>query len=214
MRVAILDDQVLLREGLTRLLIEAQFDVVSATGDVDGLLASMDRDRPDVAILDIRLPPTYTDEGLQAAEVVQERHPRTGVLVLSQYLDAEYALRLLDSFPGGVGYLLKDRVSHVAVLVDAVQRVAAGECVIDPSIIARLVGRTALAEPLSALSTRERQVLALMAEGRTNGAIGRQLFLSERTVESIVRHVFDKLALVETVDDNRRVLAVVTYLRG
>jgi len=213
-RVAIVDDHVLLREGLARLLAEAGMQVVASEGDIDGFLGAVGASRPDVAIIDIRLPPTYTDEGLRAADLVRERHPGTAVLVLSQYLDAGYAFRLLQSFPSGVGYLLKDRVSQVAVLVDAVQRVVAGECVVDPSIVSRLVNRTGLTEPLSALTPREREVLELMAGGRTNTAIGEQLFLSERTVEGNVRRIFDKLGLADTPQDNRRVLAVLAFLRA
>jgi serine/threonine-protein kinase len=213
-RVAIVDDHVLLREGLARLLAEAGMKVVASEGDIDGFLGAVGASRPDVAIIDIRLPPTFTDEGLRAADLVREHHPGTAVLVLSQYLDAGYAFRLLQSFPSGVGYLLKDRVSQVAVLVDAVQRVVAGECVVDPSIVSRLVNRTGLTEPLSALTSREREVLELMAEGRTNTAIGEQLFLSERTVEGNVRRIFDKLGLADTPQDNRRVLAVLAFLRA
>jgi len=213
MRVAIVDDHVLLREGLARLLAEAGIDVVISAGEVDAFLSATERWKPDVAIIDIRLPPTFTDEGLRAADLVRSRHPGTAVLVLSQYLNAGYALRLIESFPSGVGYLLKDRVSQVAVLVDALHRVVAGECVVDPSIVARLVNRTDLAEPLSVLSPREREVLSLMAEGRTNAAIGQRLFLSEKTVEANVRRIFEKLRLTDTPDDNRRVLAVLAFLR-
>jgi len=213
MRVAIVDDHVLLREGLARLLAEAGIDVAISAGEVDAFLSATERWKPDVAIIDIRLPPTFTDEGLRAADLVRSRHPGTAVLVLSQYLNAGYALRLIESFPSGVGYLLKDRVSQVAVLVDALHRVVAGECVVDPSIVARLVNRTDLAEPLSVLSSREREVLSLMAEGRTNAAIGQRLFLSEKTVEANVRRIFDKLRLTDTPDDNRRVLAVLAFLR-
>ena len=214
MRVAIVDDQVLLREGLARLLAEAGMNVVASEGDIDSFLRAADTSHPDVAIIDIRLPPTFTDEGLRAADLLRARHPRTAVLVLSQYLNAGYAFRLLESFPSGVGYLLKDRVSQVAVLVDALERVTAGECVVDPSIVTRLVSRTGLAEPLSVLTPRERDVLGLMAEGRTNTAIGQRLFLSERTVEGNVRRIFDKLGLTDTPEDNRRVLAVLAFLRA
>jgi DNA-binding NarL/FixJ family response regulator len=214
MRVVIVDDQVLLREGLARLLAEAGMDVVASAGDIDGFLRAADTTRPDVAIIDIRLPPTFTDEGLRAADLLRTRHPGTAVLVLSQYLNAGYAFRLLESFPSGVGYLLKDRVSQVAVLIDAVERVVAGECVVDPSIVTRLVSRTQLAEPLSVLTPRERDVLGLMAEGRTNVAIGQRLFLSEKTVEGNVRRIFDKLGLADTPEDNRRVLAVLAFLRA
>ena len=214
MRVAVVDDHVLLREGLTRLLAEAGMQVVASEGDIDGFLSAVSASRPDVAVIDIRLPPTFTDEGLRAADLVRERQPDTAVLVLSQYLDAGYAFRLLQSFPSGIGYLLKDRVSQVAVLVDAVQRVVAGECVVDPSIVSRLVSRTGLTEPLSVLTLREREVLGLMAEGRTNTAIGERLCLSERTVEGNVRRIFDKLGLADTPQDNRRVLAVLAFLRA
>jgi DNA-binding NarL/FixJ family response regulator len=214
MRVAIVDDHVLLREGLARLLAEAGMEVVVSVGDIDSFLHATEATRPDVAIIDIRLPPTFTDEGLRAADLVRTRRPDTSVLVLSQYLDASYAFRLLESFPGGVGYLLKDRVSKVAALVDAIERLVAGECVVDPSIVARLVSRTALAEPLSVLTAREREVLGLMAEGRTNAAIGQRLFLSEKTVEGNVRRIFDKLRLADTPADNRRVLAVLAFLRA
>jgi DNA-binding NarL/FixJ family response regulator len=214
MRVAIVDDHVLLREGLARLLTEAGMQVVASEGDIDGFLGAVSGSRPDVAVIDIRLPPTFTDEGLRAADLMRERHPGTAVLVLSQYLDAGYAFRLLESFPSGIGYLLKDRVSQVAVLVDAVQRVVAGECVVDPSIVSRLVNRRGLTEPLSVLTLREREVLGLMAEGRTNTAIGERLFLSERTVEGNVRRIFDKLGLADTPRDNRRVLAVLAFLRA
>jgi DNA-binding NarL/FixJ family response regulator len=214
MRVALVDDQVLLREGLARLLAEAGMQVVASEGDIDGFLRAAEATRPDVAIIDIRLPPTFTDEGLRAADLLRTRQPLTAILVLSQYLDAGYAFRLLESFPTGVGYLLKDRVSQVAVLVDAVERVVAGECVVDPSIVARLAGRSGLAEPLSVLTSREREVLALMAEGRTNAAIGQRLYLSEKTVEGNVRRIFEKLGLSDTPEDNRRVLAVLAFLRA
>ncbi len=214
MRVAIADDQTLLREGLARLLAEAEMEVVLQAGDAESLLAGVGRTRPDVAVVDIRLPPTFTDEGLRAADAIREAHPEIAVLILSQYLETAYALRLLERFPGGIGYLLKDRVSQVAVLTDAIARVAAGECVIDPTIIARLIGKPALAPSLGDLTARERDVLSLMAEGRSNGAIARQLFLSEKTVEGNVRRIFDKLRLAEAPDDNRRVLAVLAFLRG
>jgi DNA-binding NarL/FixJ family response regulator len=213
MRVAIADDHVLLREGLARLLSEAQMDVVLQAPDAERLLTGLARARPDVAVIDIRLPPTFTDEGLRAADMIREAHPEIAVVILSQYLETAYALRLLERFPGGIGYLLKDRVSQVAVLTDAIGRVAAGECVIDPTIISRLVGKPALAPSLGELSARERDVLSLIAEGRSNRAIARRLFLSEKTVEGNVRRIFDKLALTETPDDNRRVLAVLAYLR-
>lgn len=214
MRVAIADDHVLLREGLARLLAEAHMDVVFQAADAEALLASLPRTNPDLVVLDIRLPPTFTDEGLRAADRIRERHPEVAVLLLSQYLETAYALQLVRRFPGGIGYLLKDRVSNVAVLTDAISRVAAGECVIDPTIIARLVGKPATASSLGDLTARERDVLALIAEGRTNRAIAQRLYLSEKTVEGNVRRIFDKLRLAETPDDNRRVLAVLAFLRG
>jgi DNA-binding NarL/FixJ family response regulator len=189
-------------------------EVVASEGDIDSFLLATSTSRPDVAVIDIRLPPTFTDEGLRAADLIRARHPGTAILVLSQYLDAGYALRLLQSFPSGVGYLLKDRVSQVAVLVDAVKRIVVGECVVDPSIVARLVNRTGVAGPLSALTPRERDVLSMMAEGRTNTAIGQRLFLSEKTVEGNVRRIFDKLGLADSPEDNRRVLAVLAFLRA
>ena len=214
MRVAIADDQFLLREGLARLLEEAEMEVVLQAPDADALLTSLARTRPDVVVLDIRLPPTFTDEGLRAADRIREQHPEVAVLLLSQYLETAYALRLLERFPGGIGYLLKDRVSDVAVLTDSIGRVVAGECVIDPTIISRLVGKPATASSLGELTARERDVLELIAEGRTNRAIAQRLFLSEKTVEGNVRRIFDKLRLAETPDDNRRVLAVLAFLRG
>jgi DNA-binding NarL/FixJ family response regulator len=213
MRVALAEDQVLLREGLTRLLAEAGMDVVLQVGDAEALLGGIERTRPDVAILDIRLPPNFSDEGLRAADAIRATHPEVAVLVLSQHLETAYAIRLLERFPGGVGYLLKDRVAKVAVLMDAIERLADGECVIDPTIIKRLVGQPGLAVPLAELTERERDVLGLMAEGRSNAAIAAQLFLSEKTIEGNVRRIFDKLKLVEAPDDNRRVLAVLAFLR-
>jgi DNA-binding NarL/FixJ family response regulator len=212
-RIAIADDHVLLREGLARLLAEARMNVVLQAADAQALLAGIPRSQPDVVIVDIRLPPTFTNEGLQAADAIREQHPEVGVLVLSQYLEAAYALRLLEAFPGRIGYLLKDRVSQVSLLTDAIERVAAGECVVDPTIISRLVGRPGMAAPLGALTPRERDVLGLMAEGRSNRAIAGRLYLSEKTVEGNVKRIFDKLNLTAASGDNRRVLAVLAFLR-
>jgi DNA-binding NarL/FixJ family response regulator len=213
-RVAIADDHMLLREGLARLLAEARMDVVLQAADAEALLSAIPRTRPDVVVLDIRLPPDFADEGLKAADTLRETYPEIAVLLLSQYLETAYALRLLERFPGGIGYLLKDRVSTIEVLTDAIERVAAGECVLDPTIIARLVGRPAAASSLTDLTPRERDVLTLIAEGRSNRAIAQRLFLSEKTVEGNVRRIFDKLALTDAPGDNRRVLAVLAFLRG
>jgi DNA-binding NarL/FixJ family response regulator len=214
LRVAVADDAALFREGLSRLLTEAGFAVTAAVGDAEALLASVATDPPDVAVVDIRMPPTHTTEGLQAAHTLRARHPGTGVLVLSAHVETGYALQLIESGATGAGYLLKERVADVAELSDAVRRVAAGGLVVDPSVVATLVGRRRVQSPLDALSEREREVLAVMAEGRSNQAICERLFLSPKTVEAYVRSVFTKLDLHQAVDDNRRVLAVLTYLRG
>lgn len=211
MRVVIADDEVLLREGLDRLLTEAGFDVVGKVGTAEELRHKVELARPDVAIVDIKMPPTHTDEGLVAARQIRESNPRIGVLVLSHYLESRYAMRLIEQHPGGIGYLLKERVSDLAVLTDALMRLHEGECVIDPTIVSRLVKR---ARPTSLLTEREREVLALMAEGRSNKSISERLFLSPKTVEAHVRHIFMKLGINESPDDHRRVLAVVAFLRS
>jgi DNA-binding NarL/FixJ family response regulator len=213
MRVIVADDEVLLREGLARLLIEAGFDVAGKAGEASELLRLVDRRRPDLVVVDIKMPPTHTDEGLLAAADIAERHPDVGVLVLSHYLEPRYAMRLLDEHPRGVGYLLKDRVSDVAVLADALRRIAEGECVVDPTIVSRLVERRR-AGPLEALTQREREVLALMAEGHSNEGIGERLFLSPRTVETHIRQIFLKLDLTDTSTRHRRVVAVLEFLRA
>jgi DNA-binding NarL/FixJ family response regulator len=213
-RVVIADDEVLLREGLDRLLTEAGFDVVGKVGTAGELLDKVRLTRPDVAIVDIRMPPTHTDEGLVAAQEIRESQPEVGVLVLSHYLEARYALRLLEQHPGGVGYLLKERVSDLAVLTDALARLRDGECVVDPTIVARLVNRARPANPVDELTNREREVLALMAEGRSNKGICDRLFLSPKTVEAHVKHIFMKLGVAESADDHRRVLAVIAFLRA
>jgi len=212
-RVIVADDEVLLREGLTRLLTEAGFEVVGTAGDAKALLDLVDARRPDLIVVDIKMPPTHTDEGLAAAQQIGERHPGIGVLVLSHYLEPRYAMRLLEQHPAGAGYLLKDRVSDVAVLSDALKRLADGECVVDPTIVSRLVARRR-SGPLQALTDRERDVLALMAEGHSNEAIGGRLFLSSRTVETHIRQIFLKLDLRETAGLHRRVVAVLTFLRS
>ena len=214
MRVVIADDEVLLREGLDRLLSEAGFDVVGKVGNPDELRRKVAVARPEVVILDIRMPPTHTDEGLVAAQELHVSHPQIGVLVLSHYLESRYAMRLLEQHPGGVGYLLKERVSDIAVLTDALARLHEGECVVDPTIVARLVNRARPASRVDALSDREREVLALMAEGRSNKGICERLFLSPKTVEAHVRHIFAKLGIDASEDDHRRVLAVIAFLRG
>jgi DNA-binding NarL/FixJ family response regulator len=214
MRVVIADDEVLLREGLERLLREIDVDVVGQAGNAEELLRRVALTRPDVAIVDIKMPPSHEDEGLVAAEAIRDAHPEVGVLVLSHYLDSRYAMRLLEHHPQRVGYLLKERVSDVAVLADALHRIAEGECVVDPTIVARLVNRPAQDGPIAELTTREREVLALMAEGRSNHAIAQRLFLSPKTVEAHVTHIFTKLGLRDAADDHRRVLAVLTYLRS
>ncbi|MDX6376766.1 MAG: hypothetical protein QOE98_1069 [Gaiellaceae bacterium] len=212
MRVVIADDAVLVREGVARLLREAGLDVVGQAEDGETLLANVRDQRPDVAIVDIRMPPSHTDEGLRAAREIRSRYPRTGVLVLSQYLEPTYAMRLIEHTPGGVGYLLKERVARVEQLVDSIQRVAAGECVIDRAVVDDLLGSRA-SDPVAQLTRREREILALMAEGRSNQGICRELWLSPKTVETHCRSVFAKLGMVGGAEDNRRVLAVLAYLR-
>ena len=214
MRIVIADDEVLLREGLERLLVEAGFDVVGKVGSAEELLRKIELARPDVAIVDIRMPPTHTDEGIVAAQEIRRSHPEVGVLVLSHHLESHYAMRLIDQHPGGAGYLLKQRVSNLGVLTDALGRLRDGECVVDPTIVARLVQRAGPARKLAELTEREREVLALMAEGRSNKAICAQLFLSPKTIEAHVKHIFQKLGLEESADDHRRVLAVLAYLRS
>jgi DNA-binding NarL/FixJ family response regulator len=214
MRVVIADDEVLLRDGLGRLLEDAGFEVAGRCGDADSLLRMVDALMPDVAIVDIRMPPGHGDDGLVAAQEIRRRHPDVGVLVLSHYLDSRYAARLLEEVPAGAGYLLKDRVSDVAVLADALRRIDEGECVIDPTIVSRLVARKRARGPLDVLTEREREVLALVAEGRSNGAIGEKLFLARKTVDSHISQIFLKLDLHESPEDHRRVLAVLAFLRS
>jgi DNA-binding NarL/FixJ family response regulator len=214
MRIVIADDEVLLREGLERLLTEAGETVVAKVGTAEELMRKVELVRPDVAIIDIKMPPTHTDEGLQAAALIREAHPSVGVLVLSHYLESRYAMQLLDQHPGGTGYLLKERISDLAVLTDALRRLRDGECVLDPTIVARLVDRPRPRGPLDELTEREREVLALIAEGRSNQGICEQLFLSPKTVESHVRNIFMKLDIDASPADHRRVLAVLAHLRA
>jgi DNA-binding NarL/FixJ family response regulator len=212
-RVILAEDSPLLREGLARLLADVGVEVVASVGDADALRATVDTYRPDVVVTDIRMPPTLTDEGLVVALEIRERRPDIGVLVLSQYLEAAYAERLLRGGTTGVGYLLKDRVNDASALSDAITRVARGETVVDPAVIATLVAKPRRDDPLARLTDREREVLELMAEGRSNQGIGERMYLSRKTVESHVGSIMTKLGLEESPDENRRVLAVVRYLR-
>lgn len=214
MRLIIADDSMLLREGLARLLTETGFEVVGTVETAMALLRRVSVDRPDVAIVDIKMPPTHTDEGIVAAHEIRSRYPAMGVLVLSQYLESHYAVRLLEEVPERVGYLLKERVSDMAVLGDALRRIDEGECVIDPTIVSRLIQRRRVRGRVDELTDRERDVMTLIAEGRTNRAIGDRLYLSAKTVEAHVRHIFNKLGLQESGDDHRRVLAVLAWLRS
>jgi len=212
-RVVVADDVMLLRSGLARLLTDAGVVVVAEAADAEELLRAVTLEHPDVAIVDIRMPPTHTDEGLLAARRIREQHPGTAVLLLSQYLQVRYAERLLADQPGGLGYLLKERVADIAVLIDALRRVTDGECVIDPTIVSRLMGRRRANSPLARLTPREHDILALMAQGRSNSGIAGQLGISERTVEASCAQVFRKLDLEPSPDINRRVLAVLALLR-
>jgi DNA-binding NarL/FixJ family response regulator len=214
MRVVIADDEVLLRDGLDRLLTEAGFNVVGKAGTAAELRREVELARPDVAIIDIKMPPTHTDEGLVAAQEIRASRPDVGVLVLSHYLESRYAMRLIENHPGGAGYLLKERVSGVGVLADALARVHEGECVIDPTIVSRLLSRSRGTSALGQLTERERDVLALIAEGRSNKGICERLFLGPKTVEGHVRSIFTKLGVGQSDDDHRRVLAVLSYLRS
>lgn len=213
MRVIVADDAMLIRSGLSRLLSDAGVDVVGEAGDARDLLRMVSLERPDVALVDIRMPPTFTDEGLVAARQIRSGYPATAVLVLSQHLEPRYAERLLTDQPGGVGYLLKERVSDIAVLIDAMNRVTESECVLDPTIVSQLMKAREPSAPLNRLSAREMDTLALLAEGRSNAGIAERLAVSERTVESLCAQVFRKLDLVPDADTNRRVLAVLTLLR-
>lgn len=213
MRVVIADDAALVREGVALLLTENGLEVVDQVGDADALLRSIRDNRPDAALVDIRMPPTHTDEGLRAAREIRAQYPETAVLVLSQHLEPEYALQLVEERPEGVGYVLKERVGRVEQLVDALQRVAAGECVVDRAVVDELLARRRRLDPIAELTPREREIIALMAEGRSNQGICKTLWLSPKTVETHIRGAFAKLGIREAAEDNRRVLAVLTYLR-
>jgi DNA-binding NarL/FixJ family response regulator len=213
MRIVIADDAALMREGIAHLLTESGIEVIEQVGDADALLACVRDARPDVALIDIRMPPTYTDEGLRAAHEIRSRYPETAVVVLSQYLEPAYALRLVEERPEGVAYLMKERVGRIQQLLDALQRVAAGECVIDRAVVDELLAKRRRVDPMAELTGREREVVALMAEGRSNQGICRALWLSPKTVETHIRGAFTKLGIKEASEDNRRVLAVLAYLR-
>jgi DNA-binding NarL/FixJ family response regulator len=214
MRVVIAEDAAILREGLAALLADRGHEVVAAVADAEALRAAVASQRPDVAIVDIRMPPTHTDEGLRAAIELRREHPGTGVLVFSQYIEAGYATRLLAAGSAGVGYLLKERVAKVAEFTDALQRVAAGGTALDPEVVTQLASASRRADDLAALTPREREVLSLMAEGRSNAAIANTLVVSPGAVEKHVAGIFAKLGMPPSEDDNRRVLAVLRYLRS
>ena len=213
LRVVIAEDSGLLREGLARLLIDAGLSVVAKVGDGPGLISTVERHRPDVAVVDVRMPPSYRDEGLKAAVEARRRVPNLSVLVLSQYVEERYGAELLESGATGVGYLLKDRVADIPDFIMAVRDVASGRTVLDPEVVDQLLARRR-DERLAALTPREREVLALMAEGRSNRAIAKALFVTEGAVEKHVKSIFGKLGLAQTEDDHRRVLAVLTYLHS
>jgi DNA-binding NarL/FixJ family response regulator len=213
-RVVVAEDVMLTREGIVRLLRDAGVEVVAEAEDAAALLREVHQTRPDVAVVDIRMPPTHTDEGLIAARAIRADHPETGVLVLSQYVEPSYAMRLIQDHPERVGYLLKERVLDIATVVDALRRIVDGETVIDPTIVARLLSRRRRTDPLEGLTDREREVLGLVAEGMSNRAIAARLFVTERTIEAHVTQILLKLGLAESPGQHRRVLAVLTFLRA
>ena len=214
MRVALADDAAVLREGLARLLADAGVEVTAQVGTAGELLEAVDNQQPDVAVVDIRMPPTWSDEGLAVSAEIHRRFPRVGVLVLSQYVEAEYALKLLDEDRERTGYLLKERVLDIQDLIGALERVAAGETVVDPALVTQLINRTRKHNPLDQLTPREREVLSLMAEGLTDRGIAQRLYLTPNTVETHTRHIISKLGLPGSPADNRRVHAVLAYLRS
>ena len=214
MRVVVAEDSVLLREGIVRLLTENGFDVVGQAGDAEDLMRKVGAHKPDVAVVDIRMPPTNSDDGLRAALEIRADHPGTSVLVLSAYVEEAYAFELVSEPAGGLGYLLKDRIADVDAFIDAVRRVADGGSALDPEVVSRLLGRSRREDPLAEITQREREVLELMAEGRSNAAIAERLVVTERAVEKHVTSIFSKLDLTPTVEDHRRVLAVLTFLRS
>ncbi len=213
MRVVIADDVLITRVGIAALLTDEGCTVLASVGDGPSALAAVEVYRPDVAVVDIRMPPTFTDEGISLANRIRQEHPQTAVLVLSQYVEAAYAQRLLDQYPGGIGYLLKERVSDSAVVMDALRRLTVDECVIDPTLVQRLLRRAHRTDAIGRLTVRELDVLAQLAEGRSNSAIAARLFITERTVESHITQVFLKLGLTAHIDSHRRVQAVLAYLR-
>jgi DNA-binding NarL/FixJ family response regulator len=213
-RVIVAEDLMLTRVGIVRLLADAGVEVVAQASDGDSLIGLIAQEGPDAVVLDIRMPPTHTDEGIVAAGRIRDSFPGVGVLVLSQYVEPTWALRLVEEHPEGVGYLLKERVVDGAAIVDALRRVIDGETVVDPTIVARLLGRRRRNDPLATLTAREREVLGLVAEGLSNRAIAARLVVAERTVEAHMSSIFSKLALVESPDQHRRVLAVLTLLRA
>ena len=214
MRIVIADDSVLMREGVARVLTDAGMEIVASVGDADALRRAVATEKPDAAIVDVRMPPTQTDEGARAAETIRERHPDVGILMLSQIVEAQTALRLFGERPEGFGYLLKDRVLEIDDFVEAVKRVGRGGTAMDPQIVSQLVGNRMRDDPVDDLSPREREVLGLMAEGRSNSGICAKLYLSPKTVETHVSSIFNKLRLAQAPDDHRRVLAVLAYLRS
>jgi DNA-binding NarL/FixJ family response regulator len=214
LRVLVADDSVLLREGLVRLLEEGGCEVVAQAGDAPELLRKARAHKPDVAVIDVRMPPDNTDDGLRAALTIRSEQPNTRVLVLSQYIEEQYAIELIGDAPEGVGYLLKERIADISTLLDAVHRIAGGGSVIDPQVVGQLLGRHRREDPLHELTEREREVLQLMAEGRSNHAIAERMVITERAVEKHVTSIFSKLGLPPAEEDHRRVLAVLTFLRA